>query len=671
MRSSMSSTTAWYSVACSRVSVQNSFISILSGRSAMIVRSVFSRRSTNGAVMRRSCAAASSSPSRSIGMAKRSRKDFSEPSRPGLRNCMIDHSSARRFSTGVPVMAIRRSAGMARTLWVVRAAAVLDLLRLVEDQAPPGDGGEELLVARGQAVGRQHQVRLLGLPGERPAVEPIGPVVHVHRQVRGEARRLALPVADERHRADDEGRAGGTGGTGPLVDQQGEELRRLPEPHVVGQAGPEAEVAEEGQPPEAALLVGTELPGEPIRGGQGLQPAVLGPGQEVPEPAVGLHLGDGQGAPAVGDRHEAQCGAQDLAGGHPGRGALPPDGRDRRLDVPLAQLHPLAAHPDQRLLEARQRAQLGEIQPVVAERDLPTDVAQAVQPDGRGRRPAGGAGLGLEAKAQPGPGRAPPGRRQDPEAGLLQERRPFVEERQHAGGVGHLLRGRRRRQRRAERGDEPGREPEAAQEQLVGVRDVAFQGGELGAVGPYGRGRDEQAGVVHRLERELDPPVVRPGRLAGGGLAPGSGADLGRHRHRPRRRSVCRSPRRRSRRRQSGAGCGSRCAPLRRPCPPWHARRAAPRRATPRRRVRRGRRGRPDRQGRPARSGRPARPRRHRPSMGGAGARVVAWREADRPRSGASARRSRSTCRSAPHRAAPGGPTPCRAGGPRRPCRHT
>ena len=38
---------------------------------------------------------------------------------------MIDQSSLRRFSTGVPVMAIRRSAGIARTLWVVRAALFL------------------------------------------------------------------------------------------------------------------------------------------------------------------------------------------------------------------------------------------------------------------------------------------------------------------------------------------------------------------------------------------------------------------------------------------------------------------------------------------------------------------------------------------------------------------
>ena len=158
-------------------------------------------------------------------------------------------------------------------------------------------------------------------------------------------------------------------------------------------------------------------------------------------------------------------------------------------------------------------AELGEIESIVAERDLPTDVAQAVQPDGGGRRSGGGAGLGLEAEAQPGPGRAPPRRREDPEAGLFEDRRPIAEEREHAGGVGHLLRGRRRGQRGAERRDEPGRESEAAQEQLVGVRDVPLQRRELGAVGPHRRGGDEQAGVVDRLERELDPPVVGSGGL--------------------------------------------------------------------------------------------------------------------------------------------------------------
>ncbi len=43
--------------------------------------------------------------------------------------------------------------------------------------------------------------------------------------------------------------------------------------------------------------------------------------------------------------------------------------------------------------------------------------------------------------------------------------------------------------------------------------DVPLQGGELGAVGPDRRGGDEQAGVVDRLECELNPPVVGAGTL--------------------------------------------------------------------------------------------------------------------------------------------------------------
>ena len=70
----------------------------------------------NGPVIRRSLAAASSSPARSIGSAKRSRKLRSDPRMPGLRNSMIDQSSLNRFSTGVPVMATRLSAGIDRTL---------------------------------------------------------------------------------------------------------------------------------------------------------------------------------------------------------------------------------------------------------------------------------------------------------------------------------------------------------------------------------------------------------------------------------------------------------------------------------------------------------------------------------------------------------------------------
>ena len=70
----------------------------------------FVRLSTKGAITRRNTCCTSRSRSRSIGVANRSLKRVAVPSRPGLRKLMIDHSSVRRFSTGVPESAMRKSA---------------------------------------------------------------------------------------------------------------------------------------------------------------------------------------------------------------------------------------------------------------------------------------------------------------------------------------------------------------------------------------------------------------------------------------------------------------------------------------------------------------------------------------------------------------------------------
>ena len=69
IRASMSATVAAYRLACSAVRLHQTFISCLSGRSEMIVLSVFRRRSRNGWVSRCSARAASSEPCRSIGIA--------------------------------------------------------------------------------------------------------------------------------------------------------------------------------------------------------------------------------------------------------------------------------------------------------------------------------------------------------------------------------------------------------------------------------------------------------------------------------------------------------------------------------------------------------------------------------------------------------------------------
>jgi hypothetical protein len=105
--------------------VHHTFISFFSGRSEMIDLSVFRRRSTNGPVARFSAAVASASWRTSIGSWNRRRNRFAGPSIPGLQNSMIDHSSARWFSTGVPVRASRVRAGIARTAWACRVPLFL------------------------------------------------------------------------------------------------------------------------------------------------------------------------------------------------------------------------------------------------------------------------------------------------------------------------------------------------------------------------------------------------------------------------------------------------------------------------------------------------------------------------------------------------------------------
>ena len=101
-----------------------------------------------------------------------------------------------------------------------------------------------------------------GFPGPGRAV------VHQHGELGGEALGLPGPVAGHRGRADDQGGTTrrlapppalcGRGGE-VLVLQEGQHRGRLAQPHVVGQAGAEAEALQHLEPGHAALLVGAEL----------------------------------------------------------------------------------------------------------------------------------------------------------------------------------------------------------------------------------------------------------------------------------------------------------------------------------------------------------------------------------------------------------------------------
>ncbi len=89
--------------------------------------------------------------------------------------------------------------------------------------------------------------------------------------------------------------------------QQGEQLHRLSEPHVVGQDAPEAHPVEERQPGETSLLVGAQGAGEAGRGRHPLEPLVGRGRQQVADPALALDAEHGQaGGLLVEGRGEAE-----------------------------------------------------------------------------------------------------------------------------------------------------------------------------------------------------------------------------------------------------------------------------------------------------------------------------------------------------------------------------
>jgi len=101
-----------YNAACCWVSNANWFCSTLSGKSEMMLLSVFMRRIINGDVILRKRATAASSLNTWMGSEKFSLKDFMLPKYPLLAYSMMDQNSVRRFSTGVPLIAMRRLLGM-------------------------------------------------------------------------------------------------------------------------------------------------------------------------------------------------------------------------------------------------------------------------------------------------------------------------------------------------------------------------------------------------------------------------------------------------------------------------------------------------------------------------------------------------------------------------------
>ena len=293
----------------------------------------------------------------------------------------------------------------------------------------------------------------------------------------------------------------------PFVGQQGQQLDGLAESHVIGQDQADAEPAEKRHPGQASFLIRPQRAAERRRSGDRREPPVGLAGEQVAKPAVRLHRHDRQVIFAAQPRQ------QRVARRHRARETAFQEPQ-RRLQVPVIQLDPLTADPDERDLEPGELREFLRVQCLIADRQVVAEVDEVAQAElglGDGTLlTASGPGGELEPK----PRFPRPVGQQDAESGAGQQRRGLAEEAERAGGVQRdLLRG-RGSQLRIQLGEQPRRSAEAGQQFFLRMPDAARRL-PAGRAGPDIGRRPDQAGVVGGLQGELDPPDRVP-RLACG-----------------------------------------------------------------------------------------------------------------------------------------------------------
>ncbi len=229
----------------------------------MIDLSVLRRRSRKGPVSRFSRLAASGSWPAWMGMKNRALEVGLGAEEAGVeelhdRPQVADVVFDRGAGEGDAVVARQRACGLRLLRF-----GVLDVLRLVEDDAGPVYFLENVEVAVEQGVAGEDESVLLRLLLERGAFLALTAVVNQDRQIGREALRFLVPVADDGHGADEQHRSPAI--AFPVALDEGERLHGLAETHVVGQAGAQARTAQEAEPGVAAHLVRTQRAVKPCR----------------------------------------------------------------------------------------------------------------------------------------------------------------------------------------------------------------------------------------------------------------------------------------------------------------------------------------------------------------------------------------------------------------------
>ena len=391
----------------------------------------------------------------------------------------------------------------------LRGAGVLDVLRLVEGEVLPRHVGEERPVAVGEGVGRDEEVGLLHEGDEVVPRGPLGAVVDGDGEARREARGLLDPVLDDGGGADEERRADRLARLARRQEGR-EELDRLAEAHVVGEAAAEPAREEEAEPGDALLLVGAQAAQEGLRRDEGrLLRGRVGL-EELGEPAVGGDAVDAEGLVVV--LVEAARHAEEVGEGRAARGLLLEEG-ERAGDALRVEEDPLAPHLDERDLAVRELLELVGGEELVADGDAPVEVDEGPEAEARDGDAALPAALG-GVEAERGLRRAPLGREEELDAGFLEQGRVGGEEAprllEREGRADRVPFLEAPPDRLAERGDAA----EAREEGLLGIHEPAPEAPQArGGLGPDLLGVELEARVVRRLEVVAEAPR---GRLLGG-----------------------------------------------------------------------------------------------------------------------------------------------------------
>ena len=352
---------------------------------------------------------------------------------------MIDHSSDRRFSTGVPVSAMRFVASSLRMACVCLACGFLMFCASSRITSLHWTCAQVVHVAPRQAIGADHHVVLLGGLDKLVPARAVAAVVDHHPQPGRKAVDLALPVADHRGRADHQRRADARSGRIGLARPPGHRH------WTVCAAVPRRARAAAARWPGSSCPGPCRRPGRrpgpsgaerPARSSRAPGRAATGPQSRAERAAL-----PSWSPPASWrSRSSIQPSVSTSCRGRPSTSSVTPSATpsaslqaqlflqafflpegDRRLDLVRLEQDPLAAHLHQRHLERGQPLQFLAGQRRVAQGQLPVKLDQRVHVEDAAAdlfcSP-----LARGAHAQPRAGLVPPGRHQHAKAAPFQQR---------------------------------------------------------------------------------------------------------------------------------------------------------------------------------------------------------------------------------------------------------